>query len=56
MEMSTDIFIFFTQTYMVVGRDAAQTPSRFNVFSSSPSATIKGGAQVKHAVTPGISH
>jgi hypothetical protein len=29
---------------MVVGREAAQTPSLFNVFSLIPLATINGGA------------
>lgn len=38
---------------MVVGKDAAQTPSRFNVFSSVPSATTSGGAHAKQAVSPG---
>ena len=31
-------------TAMVVGREAAHTPSRFNVFSSIPDATTSGGA------------
>ena len=31
-------------TAMVVGRDAAHTPSLFNVFSSIPDATTNGGA------------
>ena len=38
---------------MVVGKEAAQTPSRFNVFSSMPEATIRGGAQAKQDVSPG---
>jgi len=29
---------------IVVGSEAAQTPSRFKVFSEVPVATIKGGA------------
>ncbi len=29
---------------IVVGREAAHTPSRFSVFSLIPVATIKGGA------------
>ena len=31
-------------TAMVVGREAAHTPSRFSVFSSIPDATTSGGA------------
>eukprot|EP00966_Prymnesium_polylepis_P283227 6544288-Prymnesium_polylepis.2 len=31
---------------MVVGSDAAQTPSRFKVFSSIPDATMSGGAHL----------
>ena len=38
---------------IVVGRDAAQTPSLFSVFSSIPEATTRGGTHSKHAVTPG---
>ena len=38
---------------MVVGSDAAHTPSRFNVFSSIPDATTSGGTHAKHAVSPG---
>ena len=30
-------------TAIVVGREAAHTPSRFNVFSSIPDATTRGG-------------
>lgn len=40
---------------IVVGKLAAHTPSFFMLFSSMPEATIKGGAQTKHAVSPGIS-
>ena len=39
---------------MVVGREAAQTPSRFSVFSSMFEATTRGGAQAKHADSPGL--
>ena len=38
---------------MVVGREAAQTPSFFSVFSSILEATTRGGAQPKQAVSPG---
>mmetsp|Transcript_8381 Transcript_8381/g.19734 ORF Transcript_8381/g.19734 Transcript_8381/m.19734 type:complete len:219 (-) Transcript_8381:835-1491(-) len=38
---------------IVVGSDAAQTPSRFMLFSSSPVATTAGGAHSKQAVLPG---
>ena len=34
-------------TPMVVGSDAAHTPSFFNVFSSIPDATTSGGAHYK---------
>ena len=37
----------------VVGREAAQTPSFFKVFSSMLEATTRGGAQAKQAVSPG---
>jgi hypothetical protein len=37
-----------------VGKLAAQTPSRFKVFSSIFEATIKGGAQAKQAISPGF--
>jgi hypothetical protein len=40
-------------TPIVVGREAAHTPSRFNVLSSIPLATISGGAHWKHADSPG---
>lgn len=40
---------------MVVGRLAAQTPSRLRVRSSIPEATTRGGAQAKQAVRPGCS-
>lgn len=33
---------------IVVGREAAHTPSLFNVFSSISDATIKGGAHLQH--------
>ena len=39
---------------IVVGSDAAHTPSRRSVFSSIPDATIKGGLHAKHAVAPGF--
>mmetsp|Transcript_13556 Transcript_13556/g.50754 ORF Transcript_13556/g.50754 Transcript_13556/m.50754 type:complete len:204 (+) Transcript_13556:190-801(+) len=39
---------------IVVGSDAAHTPSRFSVFSSIPLATTSGGTHAKHAVDPGI--
>ena len=32
---------------MVVGSDAAHTPSRFNVRSSMPDATTKGGTHCR---------
>ena len=38
---------------MVVGSDAAHTPSRLRVFSSIPEATTSGGTHAKHAVAPG---
>ena len=38
---------------MVVGRLAAQTPSRFRVLSSMPEATTRGGTHAKQAVSPG---
>ena len=34
-------------TDIVVGNEAAQTPSRFSVLSSIPLATSKGGAHYK---------
>ena len=40
---------------IVVGRDAAHTPSRLSVRSSIPEATTSGGAHSKHAVSPGTS-
>jgi hypothetical protein len=40
---------------IVVGREAAQTPSLLIVFSL-PSTTAKGEAQAKQAVSPGISN
>lgn len=40
---------------IVVGRDAAHTPSRFSVRSSMPEATTSGGAHSKQAVSPGTS-
>ena len=39
---------------IVVGRLAAQTPSRFRVRSSIPDATTSGGTQAKQAVSPGM--
>jgi hypothetical protein len=39
---------------MVVGSDAAHTPSRFSVFSSIPDATTSGGTHAKHAEDPGV--
>ena len=39
---------------MVVGRLAAQTPSRLSVRSSMPEATTRGGTHAKQAVSPGI--
>ena len=37
--------VFYTSSpAMVVGREAAHTPSRFNVFSSIPDASTSGGA------------
>ena len=41
---------------IVVGKLAAQTPSLLRVFSSMLEATTKGGAQAKHAVSPGIKN
>ena len=41
---------------MVVGRLAAQTPSRFSVRSSMLEATTRGGAHAKHAVSPGDTY
>ena len=38
---------------IVVGSDAAHTPSRLSVDSSIPDATISGGAHSKHASSPG---
>ena len=38
---------------IVVGKLAAQTPSRFRVRSSIPEATTRGGTQAKQAVSPG---
>eukprot|EP00616_Rhizochromulina_sp_CCMP1243_P014413 CAMPEP_0118991264 /NCGR_PEP_ID=MMETSP1173-20130426/51346_1 /TAXON_ID=1034831 /ORGANISM="Rhizochromulina marina cf, Strain CCMP1243" /LENGTH=41 /DNA_ID= /DNA_START= /DNA_END= /DNA_ORIENTATION= len=38
---------------MVDGRDAAQTPSRFKLDSSTSEAVTSGGEQSKHAVRPG---
>lgn len=38
---------------MVVGSEAAQTPSRLRVRSSISEATTSGGAHSKHAVRPG---
>ena len=40
---------------MVVGSDAAHTPSRFSVLSSMPEATTSGGTHAKHAVSPGMT-
>ena len=40
---------------IVVGSDAAQTPSRFSVRSSIPEATTSGGTHAKHAVSPGMT-
>ena len=40
---------------IVVGKLAAQTPSRLSVFSSIFEATTKGGAQAKHANSPGLT-
>ena len=40
---------------MVVGSDAAHTPSRLSVRSSMPEATTSGGTHAKHAVSPGIT-
>lgn len=40
---------------IVVGSDAAHTPSRLSVFSSMPDATMSGGAHSKHASSPGLS-
>ena len=39
---------------IVVGNDAAQTPSFFNVFSSIPWAVTNGGAHAKQASSPGM--
>ena len=39
---------------MVVGSEAAHTPSRFSVRSSMPDATTSGGTHAKHAVSPGM--
>ena len=39
---------------MVVGREAAHTPSRLRVRSSIPDATTSGGTHSKHAVSPGM--
>ena len=39
---------------MVVGRLAAQTPSRLSVRSSRPLATTRGGTHWKQAVSPGM--
>lgn len=39
---------------IVVGKDAAHTPSLFISYSSPSSAIIKGGAQAKQADSPGI--
>ena len=39
---------------IVVGNDAAQTPSFFKVFSSIPWAVTNGGAHAKHASSPGM--
>ena len=41
---------------IVVGKLAAQTPSRLSVFSSIPEATTKGGAQAKQANSPGFKN
>lgn len=50
----TDFRVFCTRNPammpIVVGRDAAQTPSRFNVFSSIPEATTRGGAHYHKVV------
>lgn len=40
---------------MVVGSDAAHTPSRLSVRSSMPDATTSGGTHAKQAVTPGMT-
>ena len=40
---------------MVVGSDAAHTPSRLSVRSSMPDATTSGGTHAKHAVSPGMT-
>ena len=39
---------------IVVGSDAAQTPSRFKVFSSMFEATTKGGAHCKNIKEKGM--
>ena len=41
---------------IVVGKLAAQTPSRFRVFSSIFEATTKGGAHAKQANSPGFTN
>ena len=41
---------------MVVGSEAAHTPSLFIWFSSSSDDTTSGGAQAKHAVSPGNTY
>ena len=41
---------------MVVGKLAAQTPSRFNVFSSMLEATTRGGQHAKQAIYRAIEN
>ena len=41
---------------IVVGKLAAQTPSRLRVFSSIFEATINGGQQAKQATSPGFKN
>ena len=58
----TDLRAFWTNspatTLIVVGREAAHTPSFFKVFSSIPEATTRGGAHcgavINHPVTIGV--
>jgi hypothetical protein len=40
---------------IVVGKEAAQTPSLFIAFSSSSYATTNGGAHAKQADSPGYN-
>ena len=40
---------------IVVGSDAAHTPSLLISFSSPSFAITRGGAQAKHAYSPGIN-